>query len=79
MTCMQYSMYSVYVVCCAGRNARAQDKFLLQAETLSVRQLDTVKSLVRLGSLLTLAPPLSTLAQHMRTLTTGRDRHLRAQ
>ncbi len=53
------------------RNARALDKFLLQAGTLSTRQMDTVKSLVRLGSLLKLAAPLNILANYVRSLARG--------
>ncbi|XP_064402875.1 E3 ubiquitin-protein ligase UBR2-like isoform X2 [Halichondria panicea] len=58
-----------YTIASLERNARALDKFLLQAGTLSTRQMDTVKSLVRLGSLLMLASPLNILAKYVRSLT----------
>lgn len=50
-------------------NARQQDKFLFSADTLSSRQLNTVKALVRLGSEAKIRPKVPTQITHLQFLT----------
>lgn len=49
---MCFNVVRSYDSCCCSveYNARCQDKFILLADTLSSRQLNCVRSLVRLGS-----------------------------
>jgi len=62
-------MFNVLIV--TERNARANDKFMLQTDTLSTRQIDFIKSLVRLGSMAQISPPVPALAGFLRQLGGG--------
>ena len=55
-------------------NARRKDKFILLADTLSLRQLNSVRSLVRLGSEAIVRPDLSEQAKQVLYLTKGKHR-----
>ncbi len=50
-------------------NARCQDKFLLLADTLSSRQLNNIRSLVRLGSESRIRPSISAQTKFLQHLT----------
>lgn len=56
-----YLFYSEY-------NSRLQDKFLLSADTLTSRQLNTIRSLVRLGSESRIRPEISAQIKHLQYL-----------
>ena len=51
--------------------ARTQDKFILLADTLSPRQLNCVRSLVRLGSEPSVRPVLSDQVKQIHYLTSS--------
>lgn len=55
-------------------DARQQDKFLLSADTLSSRQLNTVKALVRLGSEAKIRPEVSVQTKYLQFLTNCKGR-----
>ena len=62
LCCNHVRLFSEY-------NARQQDRFLFSADTLSSRQLNTVKALVRLGSEAKIRPKVSAQIAHLQFLT----------